>query len=526
VAIVQISRIQVRRGKKNTGTGVPQLASGELGWAIDAQELYIGNGSTQEGAPAVGNTRILTENDNILELSGQYFFKGFDEIENSPLISTAVGRSLQARLDDFVSAANFGVLGDGFIDDTTALQNAIDALFGSGTDKPDRAVLYIPAGTYRLTQPLNIPPFATIVGAGVENTIFINEGTTVFETIGDLPIAQVDLDTQPRYITISNMSIECKSNSTALFLNSCRDSVFSNLKLTGQWFIPELGEPTPSGFENYGIEMVAKSDIITCKNNVFENVYIEKFTKGILSLYKIVNNRFTNFDFYEIETAVEFGETISGLPNVVGPTENVIENSRFELVQKEGIYIRSGDYNISKGNRFVNVGNDGGNTPITSVIKFNTNTNVSVDDYFERTALSSLNTDVSIEYFPEVEGRSIFNTIFPVETVVGSTRDTGAEELPLFKLPLIDQGTLSIEYVYTADSPLIVREGVLGVTVNRLDSNNVVLLDDFRTAGDVASSIALDFRASIVSDSILISIINEVNNLTGAKFYYIIKSKT
>jgi len=58
VAVVQISRIQIRRGQKNTGTGLPQLASGELGWAIDSQELYIGNGAVSEGAPAVGNTNI------------------------------------------------------------------------------------------------------------------------------------------------------------------------------------------------------------------------------------------------------------------------------------------------------------------------------------------------------------------------------------------------------------------------------------------------------------------------------------
>lgn len=45
MAVVQISKIQVRRGKKNSGSGLPQLASGELGWAVDTQELFIGNGS-------------------------------------------------------------------------------------------------------------------------------------------------------------------------------------------------------------------------------------------------------------------------------------------------------------------------------------------------------------------------------------------------------------------------------------------------------------------------------------------------
>ena len=60
MAIVQISQIKNRRGLSED---LPQLASAELGWSIDTQELYIGNGTVDEGAPEVGNTRILTEND-------------------------------------------------------------------------------------------------------------------------------------------------------------------------------------------------------------------------------------------------------------------------------------------------------------------------------------------------------------------------------------------------------------------------------------------------------------------------------
>lgn len=60
MAIVQISQIKNRRGLSED---LPQLASAELGWSIDTQELYIGNGTLEEGAPEVGNTKILTEND-------------------------------------------------------------------------------------------------------------------------------------------------------------------------------------------------------------------------------------------------------------------------------------------------------------------------------------------------------------------------------------------------------------------------------------------------------------------------------
>ena len=69
MAVVQISKIQLRRGRKNSATGLPQLSSGEMGWAIDTQELYIGNGAVSEGAPQVGNTKILTEKDDLFEIA-------------------------------------------------------------------------------------------------------------------------------------------------------------------------------------------------------------------------------------------------------------------------------------------------------------------------------------------------------------------------------------------------------------------------------------------------------------------------
>lgn len=62
MAIVQISQIKHRRGLQEN---LPQLASAELGWSIDSRRLYIGNGTLAEGAPATGNTEVLTEYSNI-----------------------------------------------------------------------------------------------------------------------------------------------------------------------------------------------------------------------------------------------------------------------------------------------------------------------------------------------------------------------------------------------------------------------------------------------------------------------------
>jgi hypothetical protein len=125
MAVVQISKIQVRRGLKNSNSGVPQLSSAELAWALDTQELFIGNGSVADGAPYVGNTKILTEHDNILELASSYQF-GSDD----PSITESQSRSLQSKIDEIeVSVVDFGAINDGSTDCVTAFENAFTELF-------------------------------------------------------------------------------------------------------------------------------------------------------------------------------------------------------------------------------------------------------------------------------------------------------------------------------------------------------------------------------------------------------------
>ena len=58
MAIVQISQITNRKGLQSN---LPQLAGAEFGWSTGTRQLYIGNGTLQDGAPVIGNTEILTE---------------------------------------------------------------------------------------------------------------------------------------------------------------------------------------------------------------------------------------------------------------------------------------------------------------------------------------------------------------------------------------------------------------------------------------------------------------------------------
>jgi len=173
MAVVQISKIQVRRGKKNQGSGLPQLASGELAWAIDSQELFIGNGAVGEGAPAVGNTKILTEHDNILDLLAQYQYKQSSTIQTGVSPNFPVKRTLLSRLDEgAVNGKSFGLVGEGVqTDQTENLQNAIYSLFLESLPY-EKVTLELDPGNYRISGTIYIPSNVRLVGSGKDLTVF------------------------------------------------------------------------------------------------------------------------------------------------------------------------------------------------------------------------------------------------------------------------------------------------------------------------------------------------------------------
>ena len=171
--IVQISRIQHRRGKR---TDLPQLAAGELGWVVDEQRLFIGNGTVADGAPAVGNTEIVTDGSSAFTSALSHTYKGY--LGDSTPATSAQQRSIGDRLDEYVSVKDFGAKGDDSTADGTVIQTAIDEIY-KASDKDDtrsRRVLFFPAGTYRISAALKIPPYAHLVGEGPDKTIIRNSG--------------------------------------------------------------------------------------------------------------------------------------------------------------------------------------------------------------------------------------------------------------------------------------------------------------------------------------------------------------
>jgi hypothetical protein len=262
MAVVQISKIQVRRGRKGDVGSVPQLSSAEFAWAVDTQELYIGNGSVSEGAPYVGNTKILTEHDNLLELTSGYQFASTD-----PIITRSVTRSLQSKLDETVSVVDYGAVPDGSTDCTLAFEAAFADLFKS-VETTYRKVLLVPNGRYAFNlpnRPLRIPSWATIHGENQKETVLDigNSGIEFVSTEGTLPGDFSDSDF-PNNIKISNLTIDHGDGQTEITASrNCEfekvrwlsdyqtgDTVFEEENANGVYLLPIVslgGKITVSG---------------------------------------------------------------------------------------------------------------------------------------------------------------------------------------------------------------------------------------------------------------------------------------
>lgn len=510
MAVVSISRIQIRRGQKNQGSGLPQLASGELGWAIDTRELYIGNGSVAEGAPAVGNTKILTEYDDIFTIADTYEYRQGDGFfETGPDASSPVLRSLQERLDDRVSVRSFGAKGDGIADDTESIQRAIDQIYLNSATKNNpqsRVVLHLEAGVYRISNTIFIPPYATLVGAGTDKTVIrqtSNEPTikTVNSTreVGSpADSSTTSRENQTQKVLLSSLTIDQTVPNVALSLEACRDSHFQNLHIIGSWDGGSItGEPA-------ALMLDSLSTAVRSDNNVFENCVFDSYAYAVMSDWDIEFNQFDSCNFKNLGYGIAFGTTMtldidSGSGKTLGPSHTTIRNSVFRDIRKNGIWIKNGKYNLSTNNRFEFVGTDDGPeiSPTDPVILFRSSdgiayTNKSVNDYFARTeALISGSGLSTVPYIPEIDGTAVYELNYEHKQNFG--RLNGDR---LFRLPGVQNQSYELDYTIVSNTNRAIRSGVMTLIVDAVE-DNVEMSDAYDYVGDSDFEDALDFQPEL-----------------------------
>ena len=536
MAVVQISRIQVRRGQKNQGSGVPQLSGGEFGWAVDSRELYIGNGSVAEGAPAVGNTKIITEHDDLFTLANTYTYLGGQTVQTGVTSTAPVKRTLQDRLDELVSVKAFGAKGDG-TDQTVAIQRAIDQLYINSSTKgteQSRAQLYFPAGVYKITSTIFVPPFASIVGAGKDKTKFdVTNNVIVFQTVNESSTPGTPADdsssttlNQARQIVMKDFTVATTQTTQPVFkLQSCKMSNFENIRISGPWTTG-----TPITRANAGIELGSLSSVVCTQENKFDHITVDGMSVGIVSDDDVYNNHFHCCYFKNLGHGIQFGQNsvLGSQGQVTGPCKNKIGFSEFKNIDREGLAIANGNNNFSTTNNYEGVGNVGGTEGNAqySIIDFAVPGNSSVEDSFTRTADLSYGQSfiVNKPYISEIKGY--------VHAQLGGMHSLEVSETSsytyFFRLPGDYSRTYEVDYFYNSSLVNAQRSGKMIFQLDQ-STSTVNFIDDYDYQGDSNYETALKFQASLVNtdgissvDTIVVSVLNSVVNDAG-RFTFKIK---
>jgi hypothetical protein len=388
MAIVQISRITHRKGLQEN---LPQLAGAELGWSIDERRLYIGNGTLEEGAPVIGNTEILTEFSDILEFQTTYTYKGEAAgytVQTGPTANDPVSQSLQSWLDQFATVKDFGATGDGITDDTAAINRALNQLYCRETNPQIRRSLFFPAGVYKISQTIIIPPYATLVGEGADNSIIqLDSGDDsalrayVARTGDSLQQTGVNIGNNgaiaPQYVTVSNLKFQSLDPDSSIFyVEDATNCSFQRVTFQGPLTTADLDTAT----DNTSGVIFASTPALICTNIVFDQCKFSGTTYGAYADVDVKQINFTNSEFNTLYQGIVLGETNGG------PTGVKVLHNLFDNIYAQGVLVADATLCATGYNYFLDVGNhfNGLTSPATAIVEFETSNNISLADMFAR----------------------------------------------------------------------------------------------------------------------------------------------
>ena len=394
MAVVQISKIQLRRGQKNSQSGIPQLSSAEMAWAVDTQELFIGNGSVAEGAPFVGNTKILTERDNLLELASSYEFASDD-----PSIRNTQSRTLQSKLDESVSILDFGAVGDGITDNVAAFETAFNQLFNN-VDNRYKKVLIIPNGTYVFKSALRIPSNVIMRGETSRGSILkIDNNDIRFVTSTGEELSDFNSMNRPVLVNISNLTI--LRSSGQVVLSGVSKSIFSNINFQGNYILGEsvsslIAEPSAVFWQNL-------NDGISTTDITFEFCNFETSSIGV-KCTTVDNPLSTKIKFNKCNFFVNhIGVLIFGVENQ--DNDWIINDCEFEEIVTQALRAEAGKNTKLLNCNFKKVGNGTGlaTNPETPMIYFEEKQgNILIDCSSDRQQLAGIVMQSNIPAISEV----------------------------------------------------------------------------------------------------------------------------
>jgi len=199
----------------------------------------------------------------------------------------AVARTVDSRLKDRFSVKDFGAVGDGSNDDTSEIQLALDAAGATST----KQTVYLPAGTYKITNRLSIPQNVSFVGAGMGNTI-IDTSTATYSGFSSMEgsTKSVIHTALPTYTQVSDPSGNISRNVKSFAVTS-----ISSPAAIAEGDIIQIFNPTDSSWSGwrtyyYAGEMLKVSDIDST-TLYFESSVVDDYTAADVDIYKVTHGQ-------------------------------------------------------------------------------------------------------------------------------------------------------------------------------------------------------------------------------------------
>jgi len=507
VAIVQVSRITNRKGLTEN---LPQLAGAELGWCLDSRRLFIGNGTLEEGAPAIGNTEIVTQFSDIAVLS-PYTYQGSAvgyTAQTGLTPSDPVVRTIQQRLDDYVNVRDYGAVGDGTTDDYSAINQALADLYCRATNTQVRRTLFFPAGTYLITETLVIPTYASLVGEGAQSTIIVLGDNEDNSTITAVYVAQYGDSKQqtgvnignngaiaPRNITISSMALQSNKVTDLFLVEQATECWFDSVDFIGALAAADITANLDT--DNIaGIRFTNTNSVSNiCNYITFDKCRFSNLTYGLNTDEQVQSVTISNGKFDTLYQGVVLG---AGTPLNGGPTGFRTVQNMFDNIYAEGIIYDDASLNASAYNVFYNVGNSfGGSNPTGPCIRFGSDNNVSINDMFERSDAAATT------YYPRIFVTSTGTVTGGTQQQLGRfVRENGRYML----LPDDTLGTvmtfnktqtraISVDYTITRDTS--VQHGVMNISAGATISYNNDYTQDTDTGVRLGATMSTDIVSLI-----------------------------
>lgn len=501
--IVSISKIQHRYGLSEN---LPQLSAAELGWAIDQRRLFIGNGPTSEGAPNIGNTEILTEHSNILEVAEDaYTYKdvavGYTA-RTGVSATTPTTRSLQEKLDDFANIRDYGAVGDGVTDDTDAINRALFDIYCRNTNAQVRRKIYFPAGVYVVTDVIKIPTYANLVGEGLGCTIILGTNVSA-DCVARSADSKQQIDTNignngaiiPKYISVSDITFQTNKDIDIVILDSTSQSSFNRVGFVGYL----SATPTSSGTSATALKIF--STAVNQSNDIlFENCEFRATSYASVLDDDMQNIVFNNCKFKTLYRGHIISENTTGSGNsVFGPQGLKLSNNLFDEIYGPALYVYNTGSVISAFNTYMDVGNHNTGIPVENVIIFNDDGNSSICDYFERTDLQ----DASVSRISTNNKKTVI--IEPgLGVTVGQRKfETGSTITLTDNVANTASGiTFNIaqksqKVYYLAERGTKTRSGILTITAS---ANGSTISDEFSEEnGDIGLEFSVQISGSVAN---------------------------